>query len=260
MVVIDGLHRVYAAQHNGEREIEAHFFRGSKEEAFRISVQANVTHGLPLTAAERRAAAARILACNAYLSDRSIAITTGLSAKTVASIRRGLVDKGPSTRLGRDGRVRPLNTSDGRRIASEAMAARPGASLREIAREAGISVGTVRDVRRRMRAGGKPAGPGDSPGGQVPVDRRGGATDVGAVLSGLSRDPSLRYTDAGRELLRWLSSRVVTADQRPDAIEAVPPHCAGLIARVARECSRTWLEFACELEQRSVEPNSQIAS
>jgi ParB-like chromosome segregation protein Spo0J len=260
MLVLDGVHRLCAARHNGAREIEAYFFRGSDEEAFRVSVRANVMHGLPLTVAERRAAAARILTCDPQLSDRSIAVTTGLSANTVAAVRRDLVDRGPSTRLGRDGRLRPLDTSEGRRIASEAMVTRPDASLRQIAREAGISVGTVRDVRRRMRAAGLPAGTDNTAGEPVPADRRAMATDVSAVLSGLSRDPSLRYTDAGRQLLRWLSSRVVTDDQRPDAIETVPLHCAELIARVARECSRTWLDLACELERRSVELDSQIAS
>src|SRR5438105_1695066 len=53
--------------------------------------------------------------------------------------------------IGRDGRVRRLDNSHARRLAQEAIAARPQASLREIARVSGLSPMTVRDVRTRMR-------------------------------------------------------------------------------------------------------------
>jgi hypothetical protein len=55
--------------------------------------------------------------------------------------------------MGSDGRLRPLTSLDGRRRASEPIVARPEAPLREIAAEAGISVGTAHDVRQRMQRG-----------------------------------------------------------------------------------------------------------
>lgn len=125
-------------------------------EVFRLAVSANVTHGLPLNKAERQAAAARIIRSHPQASDRSIAQTTGLAAKTVARIRRRSHVDETDRRVGQDGRVRPLNTADGRRIASRAITDRPDASLREIAQEAGISIGTVRNVRARLEAGEDP--------------------------------------------------------------------------------------------------------
>ncbi|MGW4273295.1 hypothetical protein ACWEGQ_13250 [Streptomyces seoulensis] len=59
--VIDGMHRLMAAFVRGERVIRVEYFEGSTEDAFLRAVQANVTHGLPLSQADRRAAAARIV-------------------------------------------------------------------------------------------------------------------------------------------------------------------------------------------------------
>src|SRR5579859_6633506 len=59
MRVIDGMHRVRAAVHNGKEQIEAEFFDGSVEAAFVRAVELNTAHGLPLTLAERKLATAR---------------------------------------------------------------------------------------------------------------------------------------------------------------------------------------------------------
>jgi hypothetical protein len=267
MSVIDGMHRLNAARLNGRDTIAAWFFHGSREDAFRLGVKANVAHGLPLTMADRQAAAGRIISVRPELSDRSIAGITGLAAKTVAAIRRRVSNAAAiPRRIGRDGRVRPLSTAEGRRIASEAIAARPDASLRQIARETGMSVGTVRDVRARIRAGQDPipapqradrrrrvppaAGLPNrhvlnphSPGRWVePVD-------IGPLLGGLCRDPSLRYTESGRAFLRWLAARTDLLTQWRRATDGVPPHCGFVVARIARECARIWAEMADELSQ-----------
>src|SRR5947207_233724 len=117
MRIIDGMHRVGAARLNGREDIEVVFFDGSDEEAFRLAVKANISHGLPLSLAERQAAAGRILRSHPLQSDRSIGATTGLAAKTVAAIRRRISDAPASARIGRDGRGRPLSTAGGPRIA-----------------------------------------------------------------------------------------------------------------------------------------------
>ena len=83
MRIIDGTHRVKAMAYRGRDEIEAEFYDGSLEDAFVLSVHANVRHGLPLSLADRRAAARRILNTHADWSDRAIAQLTGLSAKTI---------------------------------------------------------------------------------------------------------------------------------------------------------------------------------
>ncbi|WP_309141945.1 transcriptional regulator [Streptomyces griseicoloratus] len=158
MRVIDGMHRLAAAFRTGAETIFVEFFDGNAEEAFLRAVEANVTHGLPLSREDRRAAAERIIASHPAMSDRAIARATGLGAKTVASIRRQTSVSGPrlNSRIGRDGKVRPLNGAEGRRRAAELLVRYPQASLRELARLAGISPATVSDVRRRLAAGEPP--------------------------------------------------------------------------------------------------------
>jgi ParB-like chromosome segregation protein Spo0J len=260
MRIIDGMHRVEAARMNDLKMIDARLVRGDLRDVFRLAVRSNVLHGLPLTLADRRAAAARLISADPQLSDRSIADTTGLAAKTVAGIRRGSSDGKIDRRIGRDGKVRPLSTADGRRVASRAILARPSASLREVAAEAGISVGTVRDVRARLLAGGEPvpdrrrpdshreAPPAATAGGAPPAQQTSGA-EVGSVIDRLRRDPSLRYTEAGRKLLQCLATHVTTLAELRDNIDSAPPHCASLVAKIARGCADVWSSLATELDQ-----------
>ncbi|MER6222661.1 ParB/RepB/Spo0J family partition protein, partial [Streptomyces sp900105755] len=88
MRVIDGMHRLSAMALRGHREMAVRFFDGSEADAYVLSVQLNVRHGLPLTRAERRLAASRILLSHPHWSDRAIAERTGLSDKTVGKLRR----------------------------------------------------------------------------------------------------------------------------------------------------------------------------
>lgn len=87
MRVIDGMHRVRAAQIRGETEIRATFFVGDDSEAFVAGVRANTTHGLPLSLEDREAAARRIVELFPDWSNRAIASVSGLSDKTVGAIR-----------------------------------------------------------------------------------------------------------------------------------------------------------------------------
>lgn len=271
MRVIDGMHRLHAARLKGQDEIEAEFFHGTGEEAFVRAVAENVSHGLPLSLAERRAAARRIIASHPPLSDRAVAAFTGLAAKTVAAVRRSSTEDPPqlNTRIGTDGRLHPVNGSAGRLRAAEIIAARPSASLRQIAQEAGVSVGTAHDVRARIRRGenplprqqrtpkrASPSQPRPALAGQpgyTPTHLPSSAEtrDGRTILQSLMKDPSLRHTNTGRELLRWLCIHVITADTWPGLIEAVPPHCAEVVAELARQCARTWGQFAHELHQRT---------
>ncbi|MEE3922534.1 ParB/RepB/Spo0J family partition protein [Micromonospora sp. BRA006-A] len=78
MRVIDGMHRLRAAVLRGETQIAARLFDGTVEAAFVLAVQANVTHGLPLSLADREAAAQRILRSHPHWSDRAVATAAGL--------------------------------------------------------------------------------------------------------------------------------------------------------------------------------------
>jgi hypothetical protein len=262
MRIIDGMHRLEAARSNGKTEIEVRFFFGDWAAGFRLAVRANVAHGLPLTQADRQAAARRIIQSQPQLSDRSIARTAGLAAKTVARIRRQTADTVSDLRIGEDGKVRPLSTEDGRRIASRLIEDRPGASLREIAQEAGISVGTVRDVRARLESGEDPVPSrrGASPRASSCAGGRGvtarsapDPVDVDRLIDTLRRDPSLRYSESGRAMLRWLGRHAVTLTRAHDAIDDVPTHCANVVANIAYGCADAWNSIASELDRRARE-------
>jgi hypothetical protein len=51
-------------------------------------------------------------------------------------------------------------------------------------------------------------------------------------------------------LLRWLSGRTSGTRDWQKLIDAVPPHCAYLVAELARGCAQEWAAFAGSLEQR----------
>ncbi len=266
MRVIDGMHRLMAASLNGREAINIEFFDGSAADAFLRGVEANVTNGLPLSRADRRAAAARITTSHPHMSDRAIAVSAGLSAKTVASIRCRSTDAVPqfNARVGRDGKVRPLNNVEGRQRAAALLAKHPTASLREVARGAGISPATVLAVRQRLERGQEPApARSDAAGGhrnpaeanQTATPKPRGTARViplapALALEKLQRDPSLRYNEKGRQLLNWLRQNAVGAQDLPALIATVPPHCATVVARLARQYSQMWLEVAQGLDER----------
>lgn len=268
MRIIDGTHRVHAAMLRGDEVIEAEFFDGSEDEAFIRAVELNIAHGLPLTMAERKLAAARIVASCPDLSDRAIARSCGLSDKTVAGIRRSASeDPQSNARRGRDGRVHPVDGSEGRRRASRALAARPDAPLREVARLAGISVSTAKDVRDRLERGQGPLLPGRrNPAGITPLSGTASARirsaaaepgpgdalrDIFVILEKLKRDPSLRFSDSGREFLRLLQLQCTALGKWPQLAEKLPGHCTGAAVQFARRCADEWEAAARGLQQRS---------
>ncbi|WP_348542158.1 ParB/RepB/Spo0J family partition protein [Streptomyces sp. SAI-135] len=277
MRVIDGMHRLLATLWRGQQEIEVEFFDGPEEDAFLRAVEANVTHGFPLSQADRRAAATKIMITHPHLSDRAIARSAGLGAKTVAAIRRRSADALPqlNARVGRDGKVRPVNSVEGRLRAAEVLADRPEASLREVARLAGISPATASDVRRRLSSGLPPAsmpvvppprdGSADTVDTGEPLEEPGTSAEQratqshqpprvppepGPVLDKLMRDPSLRHKEGGRHLLRLLQQNAIGPAVWSELSTVVPPHCGDLVARLARQYAETWQEFAQELEER----------
>jgi ParB-like chromosome segregation protein Spo0J len=128
MRVIDGMHRLRAAMLAGRTDVTVRLFDGSAKDAFVLSVQLNVRHGLPLTLAERKESAARIVRSHPQWSDRAIAERTGLSPKTVGRLRGLESEEIPQLecRVGRDGRVRSLNGARARRRAESEESAESG--------------------------------------------------------------------------------------------------------------------------------------
>jgi ParB-like chromosome segregation protein Spo0J len=300
MRVIDGMHRVRAAMLSGVDSIEALLFDGDEDEAFLLAVRLNVAHGLPLSRGDRVAAAVRIIHSSPQWSDRAIARAAGLSDKTVASLRRRASASAEiphlPDRIGRDGRIRPFSPAAGRRVAGDLIAQNPDAAIRDVALRAGISPGTARDVRERLRngldpvpprqrdasgsqpaelrlagsqAGGSQAG-GSQPGGsQAAASQAAGPQAAGSspgdeddgarerhlsarmtpkILESLRNDPSLRYNETGRVLLRLLALHTMSPADWEQLISAVPLHRAQAVAQVARSSAEAWREFATRLE------------
>jgi ParB-like chromosome segregation protein Spo0J len=275
MQVIDGVHRLRAAQRRGEEKIAARFFDGDAATSYVLAVEANIKHGLPLSLADRKAAAVRIVHWYPQWSDRMIASVTGLAGKTVARIREREARGGRPTeevphldaRMGRDGRIRPRKGAEGRERAVSLILQNPNASLREIAQKAGISPETVRAVRNSLAQGGQSRRSlPQRVNGPVPavVAMRAGAprwggeaaevagkdTGGSAAIRFLRGDPSFRSTDGGRAFLRMVSvSQALKAHCR-SIIEKIPLHCLDRAADACRECAEIWREFAEAIDRQ----------
>ncbi|KOG90801.1 ParB/RepB/Spo0J family partition protein [Streptomyces varsoviensis] len=269
MRVVDGAHRLLAAKLRGQDSIDVDFCDCDNDAAFVLAVEKNVMHGLPLSRVERTAATERILGAYPEWSDRAIAAIVGLSHKTVGSVRRRFSkDSEPIThRRGRDGRLRPVDGAATRARVSSLLADRQGASLREIAREAGVSPDTVRNVRdnachaeavKAPELRGVPCQDRE----RRPAPKRSSAcariqatepADRSALLRSLRGDPSLRFSESGRVLLRLLDVYTLDPDDWARISGDLPPHRTADIARLALECSRIWQNFAAAVEQRQRE-------
>ncbi|PPA38224.1 transcriptional regulator [Streptomyces griseus] len=283
MRVVDGMHRIGAARLKGLDTVEVTFFEGAEEQVFLRSVAANITNGLPLSVADRKTAAARILASHPTLSDRAVAAHVGLDAKTVAGVRTCSAAGSPllNMRTGADGRVHPLDRTAERLHAAALLTQDPGLPLRSVVEQTGLSLGTAHDVRRRLLRGEDPVpqnrqsamlepglapqkkatakppvGPAARPvpkvqpavAGRPPVSPRSRAPLE--ALRKLSNDPSLRHSDQGRELMRWLHNRFVVDEAWRRRADAVPAHCVDSMAELAQHCSDAWHRFAEEMVRR----------
>jgi ParB-like chromosome segregation protein Spo0J len=268
MRVIDGMHRVQATILSGKQEIKVQFFDGAEADAFVAGVLANIEHGLPLSPADREAAAARILRTHPQWSDRAIAEVAGLACTTVARIRSRSEHAQRDVRIGRDGRSRPVNGASRRRLASRLYGEHPEASIREIAIMAGISPATAMDVRDRMKRGedpvpaklalaeqkNGPTTPDEAPRTTAPRPIRARTTpapDPSLILQKLQRDPALRLNEDGRQLLRWLNARSMNAGETEGFEERIPAHCVSLVAEMALGLAEEWGRLAKELQERA---------
>ncbi|WP_238782600.1 ParB/RepB/Spo0J family partition protein [Streptomyces monomycini] len=283
MRVLDGMHRLQVAVQRGDRTIRCTFFDGSEADVFVLAVESNVRHGLPLSLEERTAAATRIVRSHPHLSDRSVARVSGLSPKTVAAVRRRSSEEIPQSnaRIGNDGRTRPLDMSELRKEAARVMTDHPGMPLREVATTVGISLGTAHDVRERLRSGRDPvpvryrevSAPASKrknaagrPTPQLGDRKPAGKTTNGQPLQDISelhrtlkKDPSIRFTEMGRTLLRLFDAQELLMEAGGHLVDGVPPHWAEMVAELADGCADSWREFADQV-RRIVVSHDQQAS
>jgi ParB-like chromosome segregation protein Spo0J len=266
--IIDGLHRFEVAKQRGQTHINVRLIDCSDEEALVLAIKSNTLHGLPLSKGDRISGAKRILAAHPDWSDRAVAEIAGLSAKTIGVLRNRSTGGTPSLekRLGRDGKLHPISGGAGRKRVVEYIETHPDASIRQIARDVDVSLGTVHDVRDRLRRGTDPmaerrgtvAPP--PPARPVPVAACGpvpGTTGGGrakrhharqltwAEISGkVTSDPAVRYTDGGRAFLRWMACHAAATDDWREFVDAIPVHWLEDIGSIAMAISEEWSRFA----------------
>ncbi|MBL1078825.1 winged helix-turn-helix transcriptional regulator [Nocardia sp. 2] len=262
--VIDGNLRLRAAIAVGRTTIPVHFFDGSAADAFALAVYANVRHGIPLSLAERKTAAERLLLTHPEWSDRSIAATSGLSHKTVSAQRRRASGENAQShmRWGKDGRLRPTDTSAGRLAAARILRENPRASLREVSKHAGVSPGTVRDVRERLKRSEHPVpqavrnrpSPSASrnPVPTPPADEALAVPIQQTLLRSLRSDPALKFNERGRVLLRSLAHSAIDLDQWTKMTTDAPDHCRATLAKLARANAESWSALAARLETHGI--------
>lgn len=257
MRVIDGIHRLKAARSRGYKTIGVTFFDGDENEAYVLSVQQNTTHGLPLTRADRKSAAQRIIRIHPDWSDRAIAKVTGLSPKTVSGIRPRCATGAevPAARVGLDGRVRPIDLRARHRLARQYLAGHPDATTADVERATGLSPRSVRDVRRRLtddqhRQRVAQHVPGDPPAPAPVAMAAARPPRTGEILRTLRNDPSLRFTDGGRAFLQLLVASVPWEQSADQLIDNLPPHCIEALAEAMHNCAQTYEAIAHKLDAR----------
>ena len=255
-LVLDGAHRLAAARRLGLATIPAVRFYGSSTDAYVEAIRRNVAHGLPLTLKERTTAAQRVLKASPEWSDRRIALVCGLSAKTVARIRRDAAGRGDiarsDVRIGRDGRIRPVEAHEVRDRIAMALAEQPNSSLRTIAAQVGASPETVRIVRRDLQ---DPEGRKESPAEPAPAEPLlrvlSLVTDAAPpARTDWRQDQALSSNPRSHAFLGWFESSEV-GDEWPGHVDAVPLSRVYEIADEARRRARVWQEFAEAVERRA---------
>jgi ParB-like chromosome segregation protein Spo0J len=244
MRVVDGVHRVMAAQRAGRTVIRAVMFEGDETEVRIEAVRRNIAHGKPLSLAEREAAAVAIIEGVPGWSDRRIAGVTGLSPKTVGRLRARATVDSPQlrARLGRDGKLRPVDPAEVRKRVAEALRSDPSASNRAIARRAGASQATVRDVRDRLQRGMSEVASLE--------ERRRRRQRPPSATPQHQRAPR-RPDVVLDEFVDWFDARHIDDTDWRQFVDTIPIGRVYEVADIARQRSESWRTFAAALEDRA---------
>lgn len=274
--VIDGRHRVAAAQQLHMKRIAAVLFNGDLEEAFVEFVRRNTSHGLPLSLLERQRAGLRLLESHPNWSDRRIGQICALDPKTVAKLRTSSRDTDCPTsgtpqlderRIGRDGRSRPVDRQRVRRELEDAIRTQPDASLRTIAHAVGVSPETVRTVRMQLRSLNISEGETDHQDAShsLGADHRSGNCHFDASeRSALepvewTRDQAFASTEERVQFAEWFDQQNVNS-QCEAYVDSVPLSRVYEIADEARRRSRFWEHFADLVEARARPSGRRVSS
>jgi hypothetical protein len=167
---------------------------------------------------------------------------------------------GVERRVGRDGRVRPVQSGQVRERVKQALAENPDGSLRAIAAVAGASPETVRSVRASLRDGERAPESGGP--FELPPRRETLARSVLSVLSEIREpaeparcsewlsDQALTASGDGAKFVRWFASNDLS-DEWHDFVWSVPLGRVYEVVDEARRRAAAWTSFASLLESRT---------
>jgi ParB-like chromosome segregation protein Spo0J len=260
--VIDGAHRVLAARLLGRETIPVRYFSGTPEEAFVEAVKANVSHGKPLTLAEREAAAKKLIGMHDDWSNRLLAHVCGLSDKTVGRLRKTTAEIPQSTtRIGRDGRQRPTDTRLLRNEIATALRSKPDARPNDVARSLSTSPSTVRDVRKRIERGDDPVRP------ERPVrptravayptaDERRARSNAPVDWAS---DRAILALPGGGGFADWLAQTKIESTHWESHLSEIPLGRIPQLIADAKSRAAEWSNFAESLEERFKQLNRRRA-
>lgn len=152
-LLVDGFHRLAAAQNLGLDTVSVRVVVAPADgDLHALAFSFNAAHGRPLSLADRRAFAERILRREPHLADREIGRRCGLSSNTIGVIRERLEDAAQieqtSERVGRGGYVYAVGTNEEKRQPGEL----PEAGFEEAVGDgvSGIFTSSERKQQRRV--------------------------------------------------------------------------------------------------------------
>lgn len=110
-LLVDGFHRHATALRRRSRTIAAEVHPGTHSDALDYATTANLSHGLPLSRAERRRVVETRLRLHPDFSDRRLSEEMGIGRELISRVRKDLVGAGllpaSATRVGADGKTYP---------------------------------------------------------------------------------------------------------------------------------------------------------
>ncbi|WP_196054791.1 ParB/RepB/Spo0J family partition protein [Nocardia aurantiaca] len=221
MTVIDGAHRVRAAMFSGAQWIDAVYFDGDDGQALLLAIRLNSAHGLPLSAADRKAAAEQALSFYPDWSNHQLAQVIGLSERTIAAIRKRATAN-PARRLPRH----------------------PSPAVQPLERQCRPE--RIRDDRRQAAAPWVESAATDLP-------------YLARAVRSLRSDPALARTESGKQLLRLLDTIPADPDAWADMAANLPPYCAEIVAELAAQQAENWAALARSANRQAATAKSTAA-
>ena len=249
--VVDGHRRVRTAKALGISRMNVRWFDGDEADAIVEFIRLNMSGEVGLGRSERSEAARRMLCLHPDWSDRRIGELCRIPPKTVGDVRAtlretvgGIRVNGTEARIGRDGRVRPLDARAQRARIAAAIKENPRGSLRAIAGPIGVSPETVRRVRASMAEQGC-----------LDRDPRAPAVVQGAFTRRRERtwraDSAFTSRNDAAEVAEFFERTDTSAVDPEEHSRAVPLSRIYEVADEARRRAAFWLRFADSVENRS---------